>query len=144
MICDRGRLRDRVLHFEDQRLNAAMAAIGVKGAFEAGFHLAVDRIDDGDDLLARAIVCFECDDLCALESLAKFRHRRRRGAPEAINRLRRIPDDEDILLLAGKSVDDFELDCIRVLIRSEEHKSELQSLMRISYAVFCLKKTTDS
>src|SRR3546814_15514039 len=26
--------------------------------------------------------------------------------------------------------------------RSEEHTSELQSLMRISYAVFCLKKTT--
>src|SRR3546814_1252085 len=28
--------------------------------------------------------------------------------------------------------------------RSEEHTSELQSLMRISYAVFCLKKTTPS
>src|SRR3546814_5661872 len=28
----------------------------------------------------------------------------------------------------------------RVLDRSEEHTSELQSLMRISYAVFCLKK----
>src|SRR3546814_8713577 len=28
----------------------------------------------------------------------------------------------------------------RVDIRSEEHTSELQSLMRISYAVFCLKK----
>src|SRR3546814_4177338 len=26
-------------------------------------------------------------------------------------------------------------------LRSEEHTSELQSLMRISYAVFCLKKT---
>src|SRR3546814_5464965 len=26
-------------------------------------------------------------------------------------------------------------------IRSEEHTSELESLMRISYAVFCLKKT---
>src|SRR3546814_9830767 len=26
------------------------------------------------------------------------------------------------------------------IIRSEEHTSELQSLMRISYAVFCLKK----
>src|SRR3546814_8904787 len=26
--------------------------------------------------------------------------------------------------------------------RSEEHTSELQSLMRISYSVFCLKKTT--
>src|SRR3546814_8654705 len=28
----------------------------------------------------------------------------------------------------------------RVARRSEEHTSELQSLMRISYAVFCLKK----
>src|SRR3546814_9658271 len=27
--------------------------------------------------------------------------------------------------------------------RSEEHTSELQSLMRISYAVFCLKKQTE-
>src|SRR3546814_3635285 len=27
--------------------------------------------------------------------------------------------------------------------RSEEHTSELQSLMRISYAVFCLKKKND-
>src|SRR3546814_3370302 len=29
-----------------------------------------------------------------------------------------------------------------VAARSEEHTSELQSLMRISYAVFCLKKKT--
>src|SRR3546814_4421925 len=29
---------------------------------------------------------------------------------------------------------------LRVPVRSEEHTSELQSLMRISYAVFCLKK----
>src|SRR3546814_10235831 len=29
-----------------------------------------------------------------------------------------------------------------VVTRSEEHTSELQSLMRISYAVFCLKKKT--
>src|SRR3546814_10834375 len=28
--------------------------------------------------------------------------------------------------------------------RSEEHTSELQSLMRISYAVFCLKKTNST
>src|SRR3546814_1640048 len=28
----------------------------------------------------------------------------------------------------------------RTMLRSEEHTSELQSLMRISYAVFCLKK----
>src|SRR3546814_8074657 len=30
----------------------------------------------------------------------------------------------------------------QVVKRSEEHTSELQSLMRISYAVFCLKKKT--
>src|SRR3546814_9798722 len=29
-------------------------------------------------------------------------------------------------------------------MRSEEHTSELQSLMRISYAVFCLKKKTQT
>src|SRR3546814_9438768 len=32
----------------------------------------------------------------------------------------------------------------RLLPRSEEHTSELQSLMRISYAVFCLKKKTNT
>src|SRR3546814_10102553 len=30
----------------------------------------------------------------------------------------------------------------KIYLRSEEHTSELQSLMRISYAVFCLKKKT--
>src|SRR3546814_3140871 len=32
------------------------------------------------------------------------------------------------------------LQAIATALRSEEHTSELQSLMRISYAVFCLKK----
>src|SRR3546814_9814787 len=32
----------------------------------------------------------------------------------------------------------------RLLERSEEHTSELKSLMRISYAVFCLKKKKDN
>src|SRR3546814_3125147 len=32
--------------------------------------------------------------------------------------------------------------CVGPTVRSEEHTSELQSLMRISYAVFCLKKKT--
>src|SRR3546814_3416540 len=31
----------------------------------------------------------------------------------------------------------------KIIDRSEEHTSELQSLMRISYAVFCLKKKTN-
>src|SRR3546814_9222908 len=31
-------------------------------------------------------------------------------------------------------------DAVNAAVRSEEHTSELQSLLRISYAVFCLKK----
>src|SRR3546814_10782748 len=67
------------------------------------------------------------------------------------------PDDDDredrafqqglhrrFIRMADRSdgrVDLLEMD-VRILLaeRSEEHTSELQSLMRISYAVFCLKK----
>src|SRR3546814_8758790 len=35
---------------------------------------------------------------------------------------------------------DSRVDNLPAMARSEEHTSELQSLMRISYAVFCLKK----
>src|SRR3546814_7218061 len=41
---------------------------------------------------------------------------------------------ESVLARAGEQRDDLSA------LRSEEHTSELQSLMRISYAVFCLKK----
>src|SRR3546814_5610436 len=45
-------------------------------------------------------------------------------------------DLDPVKSLLGLAVDaDF-----HVFSRSEEHTSELQSLMRISYAVFCLKK----
>src|SRR3546814_5757774 len=40
----------------------------------------------------------------------------------------------------GEVVAGIEQDLQRFAVRSEEHTSELQSLMRISYAVFCLKK----
>src|SRR3546814_1398405 len=38
---------------------------------------------------------------------------------------------------------DAGIDGVICVDRSEEHTSELQSLMRISYAVFCLKKKTE-
>src|SRR3546814_2876695 len=40
----------------------------------------------------------------------------------------------------GQVVDAAIMDGVSSMMRSEEHTSELQSLMRISYAVFCLKK----
>src|SRR3546814_10163253 len=52
----------------------------------------------------------------------------------------RLAVDED-LELAGVAVSALaDAERERVDRRSEEHTSELQSLMRISYAVFCLKK----
>src|SRR3546814_1212839 len=42
--------------------------------------------------------------------------------------------------LGGEADNDLLVPCCEPSSRSEEHTSELQSLMRISYAVFCLKK----
>src|SRR3546814_5884141 len=49
--------------------------------------------------------------------------------------LLRLLDPTSFLEAAGASQER-----LRTRARSEEHTSELQSLMRISYAVFCLKK----
>src|SRR3546814_2735676 len=49
--------------------------------------------------------------------------------------LRTARDDRDRMAPARRAAAAFRGD-----ERSEEHTSELQSLMRISYAVFCLKK----
>src|SRR3546814_10371405 len=48
-------------------------------------------------------------------------------------------EEEGSLFNRGTQVKMFE-DREEYLLRSEEHTSELQSLMRISYAVFCLKQ----
>src|SRR3546814_2126986 len=59
-----------------------------------------------------------------------------------------VSDREDIDIRAlvadpdqvGTAVDGEQIGIFHLPLRSEEHTSELQSLMRISYAVFCLKK----
>src|SRR3546814_3269189 len=57
---------------------------------------------------------------------------------------KRFPPDEwgDAVAVAATLLDELGLDRYAGIARSrsEEHTSELQSLMRISYAVFCLKK----
>src|SRR3546814_6552865 len=72
-----------------------------------------------------------------------FNDERARGAP--LRALRPGPagvvDDHAAQepILAGSAQADAQV-AARCPARSEEHTSELQSLMRISYAVFCLKK----
>src|SRR3546814_4087458 len=52
------------------------------------------------------------------------------------------PDEVDAGLIAVRS--GHQLDSAERHGRSEEHTSELQSLMRTSYAVFCLKKKNNT
>src|SRR3546814_3716918 len=93
-------------------------------------------------------------DLCpeyAHPSALAFRHRRERQSPTRLWRgsgncyCAEKSGSACVLSLQwqhrrGISNDASCLKCSSVSHRSEEHTSELQSLMRISYAVFCLKK----
>src|SRR3546814_5868562 len=51
---------------------------------------------------------------------------------DVVSAIRQARQDARVVMLTGYGN----------IARSEEHTSELQSLMRISYAVFCLKKKT--
>src|SRR3546814_4781494 len=44
------------------------------------------------------------------------------------------------LMFTASNINSIAIRIMMMFLRSEEHTSELQSLMRISYAVFCLKK----
>src|SRR3546814_1424846 len=61
--------------------------------------------------------------------------------------LRQAQDNDELAVLNAMPLDDAEYVAgaalaMAVQKRSEEHTSELQSLIRITYAVFCLKKNT--
>src|SRR3546814_3031169 len=59
--------------------------------------------------------------------------------PPSINRAKSLADADEWAMAIKCSVT-AEVSVLVYAKRSEEHTSELQSLMRISYAVFCLKK----
>src|SRR3546814_2054283 len=65
--------------------------------------------------------------------------------PEAVqafeNVVRESPEIMECYLVTGEYDYILNVRAADVTARSEEHTSELQSLMRISYAVFCLKTT---
>src|SRR3546814_3990222 len=65
----------------------------------------------------------------------RFPHRRRSNRTRAIGSRHFGAPQADARAFPGISIGKYDAGP-----RSEEHTSELQSLMRISYAVFCLKK----
>src|SRR3546814_5810096 len=80
---------------------------------------------------------------CPLRGLSSPTHRRT-GAPveqRAILARTRCATAARLPRAEGQKGPGDRAQCL-TLTRSEEHTSELQSLMRISYAVFCLKKKT--
>src|SRR3546814_10845878 len=60
------------------------------------------------------------------------------GAPRLL-----VPDNAKVAVIKAFLYDPQVNRSYAEMARSEEHTSELQSLMRISYAFFCLKKTTE-
>src|SRR3546814_10082759 len=64
------------------------------------------------------------------------------GTGEFLGTLRELCTKYGALLICDEVVNGFRFryGAFSQDLRSEEHTSELQSLMRISYAVFCLKK----
>src|SRR3546814_10526562 len=61
-------------------------------------------------------------------------------APFSFLNILRMKDILLLLKIKTDNPDDLPRRPVIIWGRSEEHTSELQSLMRISYAVFCLKK----
>src|SRR3546814_6915057 len=76
----------------------------------------------------------------AQKALAEYKRKQRDAAKEAEDLLANAKHEAE--LLRRQAAEDLKETLARreKAARSEEHTSELQSLMRISYAVFCLKK----
>src|SRR3546814_8639113 len=100
-------------------------------------HLAPQHLERGPIALAGSIG----DDLAADRRTAGGRGGRVGiGVDHAEFQLRGLADQvlQLLRIVESRHLDDD------AVVRSEEHTSELQSLMRISYAVFCLKKKTNT
>src|SRR3546814_3981803 len=134
-----------------------------RGVFEAAVAMvdAVDlqHVERFADVFGRAFLAcvrdeFEPEAAGAREDAREFRRRMtdfgriEPDAGDAVEPWQRFVERRFGLFfaqMAEEAEDELRRDAVafaRVVERSEEHTSELQSLMRISYAVFCLQKKT--
>src|SRR3546814_5502663 len=79
------------------------------------------------------------------ETFCSTAEAQRTGLPRSscpMNEVRARVSAPNSPMIADSQIDFRSWKSRKLRVRSEEHTSELQSLMRISYAVFCLKKKT--
>src|SRR3546814_2403269 len=112
--------RDRTLFLCDIRTEEEFRAGSLQGAQHTPGGQLVQATDEFIGVRNARIVLFDSDGV---------------RAPTTATWLKQMGWDVSVL----REGIDADLD-IPIRARSEEHTSELQSLMRISYAVFCLKK----
>src|SRR3546814_4276094 len=105
------------------------------------------HISDGSaDVCSSELGSYRLDWIAALfDSLHQWCHADARTAPFEHDKLPNLTRDTLLLRTskagAGRTPESPICDAVPAYLdRSEEHTSELQSLMRNSYAVFCLKK----
>src|SRR3546814_2641487 len=119
------------MHYISTRGGAA--ALDFQGATLTGL------ASDGGLYLPESWPTFSREDIAALAGLSYVETAVRVMLPFVGDSL----DEEELRDLCKQAYGSFSHQGVTPLVqldRSEEHTSELQSLMRISYAVFCLKK----
>src|SRR3546814_1287039 len=107
-------------HSFPARLSSDLDDVGHAAALDAGRGVFIDETDRDVDVDDRM-----------LADAQEIRVKRAIAHRVELHVLGQGADDMILVIVGGQGSS---------AIRSEEHTSELQSLMRISYAVFCLKK----
>src|SRR3546814_3578682 len=124
---------DLLVQQRDRAVGDARDALVVQRRLEVvGVDVVVELLHVGDELIAecRALLGGRGRPVLPRGGLAVGVERVLRRHPQVLL----DPVEPGPVQALGDGVD--------LAVRSEEHTSELQSLMRISYAVFCLKKKT--
>src|SRR3546814_618737 len=120
----------RDVRIADERTGAQVDEIDRIGRRVARIVATVARILVRQQILALARILIVAAQIIIVEIILDTGRDRPGRTAEGIA----LADDDAVFAeLGGAGI-------FRIGIRSEEHTSELQSLMRISYAVFCLKK----
>src|SRR3546814_4636006 len=108
-----------------------------RGYTPASLRLLVDRVGISKQ---NSVIDFSVLEGCLRDDLDAHAPRRMAVVEPLKFVLANLPEGHAETLSFPNHPKDESLGTREVPFRSEEHTSELQSLMRISYAVFCLKK----